>query len=116
VIGARIEANVRAPEPNESECRRWFDTHPEWSTGGGLVEARHILFAATPGAPVQARRALAEQTLAELKSDPAPFAEQARELSNGLSGAPSRVGADAPSASLDTCSAPIAESGLKEGT
>jgi hypothetical protein len=29
---------------------------------------------------------------------------------------PSRVGADAPSASLDTCSDPIAESGLKEGT
>jgi peptidyl-prolyl cis-trans isomerase C len=87
VIGALIEAEVRVPEPTESECRRYFEAHPERFTSGELVEARHILFAVTSGTPVTALRALAERTLAELAADPARFAERARELSNCPSGA-----------------------------
>jgi len=87
VIDALIEAEVRAPTPTESECRRYFDAHPERFTSGELLEARHILFAVTPGTPVLALRALAERTLAELRSEPAGFAERAREFSNCPSGA-----------------------------
>ena len=87
VIDALIEAEVQAPTPTESECRRYFDSHPERFTSGELAEARHILFAVTPGTPVPALRALAERTLAELRADPARFGERARELSNCPSGA-----------------------------
>jgi peptidyl-prolyl cis-trans isomerase C len=87
VIDALIEAEVRAPTPTETECRRYFDAHPDRFTSGELAEARHILFAVTPGTPVPALRALAERTLAELRSDPARFGERARELSNCPSGA-----------------------------
>jgi len=87
VIGALIEAEVRVPAPSESECRRYFDAHPERFTNGELVEARHILFAVTPGTPVTALRSLAERTLSELTSDSARFAQRARELSNCPSGA-----------------------------
>ena len=87
VIGALIEAEVRIPQPTESECRRYYDAHADRFTSGELAEARHILFAVTPGTPVQALRARAERTLAELAADPARFAERARELSNCPSGA-----------------------------
>ena len=87
VINALIEAEVHVPEPNESECRRYFEAHPERFRSGDLVEARHILFAVTPGTPVQALRALAERTLGELAADSTRFAERARELSNCPSGA-----------------------------
>jgi peptidyl-prolyl cis-trans isomerase C len=87
VISALIDEEVRVPRPNEEECRRYFDAHREHFTSGDLVEVRHILFAVTRGTPVTALRALAERTLAELKADPAQFAERARELSNCPSGA-----------------------------
>jgi peptidyl-prolyl cis-trans isomerase C len=87
VIAALMEAEVRLPQPTESECRRFFEAHPERFTRGELVEARHILFAVTPGTPVPALRALAERTLAELLAAPARFADRARELSNCPSGA-----------------------------
>ncbi|HUH94626.1 MAG TPA: peptidylprolyl isomerase [Casimicrobiaceae bacterium] len=87
VIDALIEAEVRVPAPEDRECRRYFDAHPEQFTSGELVEARHILFAVTSGTSVPPLRALAERTLAELRSDPARFAERARELSNCPSGA-----------------------------
>lgn len=87
VIAALIDAEVRVPQPNAEECRRYFDAHPERFTTGELVEARHILFAVTRGTPVPALRALAERTLAELVADPVRFGERARELSNCPSGA-----------------------------
>jgi peptidyl-prolyl cis-trans isomerase C len=87
VIAALIEAEVRVPQPTESECRRYFDAHPERFKSGELLEARHILFAVTPGTPVPALRARAEHALAELRAEPARFAEHARELSNCPSGA-----------------------------
>lgn len=86
VIAQVLDAEVRTPEPSVEECRRYYDTHPERFTSGDLVEARHILFAITPGTPVLALRQRAEQVLAELKAAPAEFADRARELSNCPSG------------------------------
>lgn len=86
VIGAVLDAEVRTPSPSEAECRRYFDTHPEQFTSRELVEARHILFAVTPGTPVAALSARAEAMVGELLADPARFAERAREFSNCPSG------------------------------
>lgn len=87
VIDRLLAQEVRTPEPQEAECRRHYDTHPERFVAGELVSASHILFALTPGTPVQALRERAGATLAELVADPALFAERARELSNCPSGA-----------------------------
>lgn len=87
VIAAVIDADVQAPRATEDECRRHFDAHPERFTAGELIEARHILFAVTPGTPVAALRAEAERTLSEILAARADFAAQARELSNCPSGA-----------------------------
>jgi len=87
IIGAVMDAEVRVPQPADAECRRYFDAHPERFTSGELIEARHILFAVTPGTPVPALRSHAERILGELIANPAPFAERARELSNCPSGA-----------------------------
>jgi peptidyl-prolyl cis-trans isomerase C len=87
IIAAVLDAEVDVPIPTDAECRRYFDAHPERFTAGELIEARHILFAVTPGTPVVALRAHAERTLAELAADPQRFAERARELSNCPSGA-----------------------------
>src|SRR5262245_13582942 len=87
VIAALIDAETSIPAPAETECRRYFDAHPERFNTGELVEARHILFAVTPGTPVAALRARAERALGELITNRALFAERARELSNCPSGA-----------------------------
>ena len=87
VIAAVIDADVRFPQPTDSECRRYFDAHPERFSSGELIEARHVLFAVTPGTPVAALRPHAERTLSELLADSSRFAERARELSNCPSGA-----------------------------
>lgn len=86
IIAQVLDAEVKTPRPSADECRRYYDTHPERFTSGDLVEARHILFAITPGTPVMALRERAEQVLAELKATPNEFAERARELSNCPSG------------------------------
>jgi peptidyl-prolyl cis-trans isomerase C len=86
-IAALIDAEVRIPRPTDGECRRYFEAHPERFASGELLEARHILFAVTPRTPVQALRATAERTLADLAERPERFAELARELSNCTSGA-----------------------------
>jgi len=85
-IARVLDAEVKTPAPSADECRRYFATHPEKFTSGDLVEARHILFAVTPGTPVMALRDRAERELAALKADPAPFAERAQALSNCPSG------------------------------
>jgi peptidyl-prolyl cis-trans isomerase C len=87
VIAKLIDAEMRVPQPTEAECRRYFDEHAERFNPGELIEARHILFAVTPGTPVTALRARAERTLGEVATEPARFAEQARALSNCPSGA-----------------------------
>ena len=87
VIACLLDREVATPAATAEECRRHFDAHPERFTSGDLVEARHILFAVTPGTPVSALRAKAEETLANLRAHPERFAQQAAELSNCPSGA-----------------------------
>jgi len=85
-IEALLEREVRTPEPDEAECRRWYNAQPEAFRSGDLVFVRHILFAVTPGVPVEALRRKAEETLHALRKDPERFAELAAELSNCPSG------------------------------
>jgi peptidyl-prolyl cis-trans isomerase C len=87
IIGRVLDAEVHTPTPGEAECRRYFDMHPDQFNSGELVEARHILFAVTPGTPVAALRARAEAMATELMADPAQFAARAAEFSNCPSGA-----------------------------
>lgn len=85
-IEALLDREVKTPEPTEDECRRFYAQQQAEFIAGELVFARHILFAVTPGVPVNPLRSKAEQTLAELSQHPERFAERARELSNCPSG------------------------------
>ena len=85
-IEALLDREVKTPEPTADECRRFYTQQQADFIAGELVFARHILFAVTPGVPVNPLRSKAEQTLAELSQHPERFAERARELSNCPSG------------------------------
>ena len=86
-IEALIAREVKVPTADASECRRWYDAHPSAFVAGELAMVRHILFALTPGTPVEALRRKAEATLLELQRTPERFDERARALSNCPSGA-----------------------------
>lgn len=73
---------LRIPEPDEAACRRHHAAHAAQYAIGERVQARHILFAVTPGVDVQALRLRAEQALLEVRADPNRFGETARQLSN----------------------------------
>lgn len=77
-----LELEVPTPEPTEEECRRWYESRSRAFAVGDLAFVRHILFAVTPGVPVTALRAKAEETLRELRAEPALFEARARALSN----------------------------------
>jgi peptidyl-prolyl cis-trans isomerase C len=87
VIAALLDAEVVTPAATPDECRRHYDANPERFTSGDLVEARHILFAVTPGTPVALLRDKAEATANELRAHPERFVVRAKELSNCPSGA-----------------------------
>jgi peptidyl-prolyl cis-trans isomerase C len=86
-IETLLEREVVTPEPTDEECSRFYATHLDQFSSGDLVYARHILFAVTPGAPLQAIRAKAEETLLMLQREPERFQALARECSNCPSGA-----------------------------
>jgi peptidyl-prolyl cis-trans isomerase C len=86
-IETLLDRDVATPDPTEEECARFYATHLEQFSSGDLVYARHILFAVAPGAPLQALRAKAEETLLALQLDCTRFAALARECSNCPSGA-----------------------------
>lgn len=86
-----LALEVTTPEPTEAECRRHYESHRTDYRSGDLVFARHILFAVTPGAPIEALRHKAEETLHEVRARPERFADLARERSNCPSG---RVGGE----------------------
>jgi peptidyl-prolyl cis-trans isomerase C len=77
-----LEREVVTPQPTEEECSRYYATHLDRFTSGDLVFARHILFAVTPGAPLEAIRDKAEETLGLLRAQPERFAELAMQRSN----------------------------------
>lgn len=81
-----LEQEVTSPEPNDDECRRYYEAHADEFRSGELAFARHILFQVTARTPVPALRAKAELTLAELARDPSRFEAFAREYSNCPSG------------------------------
>jgi len=82
VIERLLELEVRTPEPNDDECRRYYERHPGQFRSGELVEASHILFALTPRVPPGALRARAAEVHAAARREPQRFAELAREYSN----------------------------------
>jgi peptidyl-prolyl cis-trans isomerase C len=87
VIEAVLDHEVAVPSASEAECRWYYDAHPGEFQGGAAVFASHILFAVTPGAPVEAIRRKAEEALAAARERPDTFGALARELSNCPSGA-----------------------------
>ena len=90
VIEDMLEAAVQTPEPTPEACQRYYDAHKPRFTHGQQAQLRHILFAVTPGVPVQKLAERAEAALLELTHKDAPadrFAQLAAELSNCPSGA-----------------------------
>lgn len=81
-IEALLAAAVPETEAGDEERRRYYDQHPQRFTVGELVEAEHILYQVTPNVDLEALRARAEKTLAEILEAPASFAERARTESN----------------------------------
>ncbi|MBV5291879.1 MAG: peptidylprolyl isomerase [Curvibacter lanceolatus] len=82
-----LAQHLQVPEPDETACRRYHAAHRARYAVGERVQARHILFAVTPGTDVKALRGRAEQALLSLRAEPQRFAEQAAALSNCPSGA-----------------------------
>lgn len=87
ILDAFLDRFGNAPEPTETECRRFYDGHPEKFVVGAAATVSHILFAVTPGMPIDAIRRQAESTLTKLLADAAPFDAVARDFSNCPSGA-----------------------------
>ncbi|WP_310385533.1 peptidylprolyl isomerase [Roseateles sp.] len=87
---ALLERELQLPEPDEASCRRFFDAHPARYHLGEKVQARHILFAVTPGVDVPTLRGRAENLLVALRCespDSPAFAKAAADNSNCPSGA-----------------------------
>ena len=84
-IEALLEAEVHSPEPGIDECRRHYEAHKPRFVVGQALRVRHILFAVTPGVPVNALAQRAEAALLELSRQGVSmdrFAQLATELSN----------------------------------
>ena len=84
-IEALLEAEVPSPEPGAEECRRHYEAHKPRFVVGQALHVRHILFAVTPGVPVNALAQRAEAALLELSRQGVPadrFAQLAADLSN----------------------------------
>lgn len=78
-IEALLAAEVRTPEADEATARRFYDLHRERFTSPPLVEAEHILFAASPDDSLAYGLATgdARTAIRRLQQDPAAFAELA---------------------------------------
>lgn len=81
-IDTWLAQNLRVPEPDEAACRRHHAAHASHYAVGERVQARHILFAVTPGVDVKALRLRAEQALLDVRAEPERFGEVAKQLSN----------------------------------
>lgn len=82
-----LERELRLPEPDEAACRRYHEAHAARYAQGERVLLSHILFAVTPGTPVDALRRRAEGLLVGLRcADAQAFAGAAAENSNCPSG------------------------------
>lgn len=84
-IETLLEAEVHSPQPGTEECRRHYEAHKPRFVVGQSLHVRHILFAVTPGVPVNALAQRAEVALLELSRQGVSidrFAQLAAELSN----------------------------------
>jgi peptidyl-prolyl cis-trans isomerase C len=90
-IEALLARNLQQPEPSDEACRRYYAAHSARFAAGERVQARHILFAVTPGVDVVALRERAEACLLDLRSQPPGaqdrFPQVAATTSNCPSGA-----------------------------
>ena len=85
-IEALLDRELQLPPPSEEACRRYHAAHAARYAVGERVQARHILFAVTPGVDVNALRKRAEGCLVEVRCLSERFAPLAAELSNCPSG------------------------------
>jgi len=90
-VEALLEQALDVPEPSEQACRRHHNAHQALYTTGERVNARHILFAVTPGVDMNALRKRAETALLDVRChddqhDEDTFARAAMTLSNCPSG------------------------------
>ena len=84
-IEAMTDDEVRAPEPTDEECRRYYEANKPHFIVGQALHVRHILFAVTLGLYVFFFFLLAEAALVELVRKDVPagrFEQMAAELSN----------------------------------
>lgn len=84
-IEAMTDDEVRAPEPTDEECRRYYEANKPHFIVGQALHVRHILFAVTPGVNVHALTQRAEAALLDLiRKDVSAgrFEQLAAELSN----------------------------------
>lgn len=86
-IEALLDSELQLPSPDEAACRRHHAANANRYAQGERVQARHILFAVTPGVDVKALRERAEAVLIEVRADTALFPDRARTMSNCPSGA-----------------------------
>lgn len=90
VVEAMLEDDIHTPEPTQEACQRYYDANISRFRQGQAAQLRHILFAVTPGVPVQALAQRAEAVLMDVMrpgADPGYFASQAQQWSNCPSGA-----------------------------
>ncbi len=89
-IEALLERDLKVPEPSEGACRRHHAAHEGTYRTGERVQARHILFAVTPGVDVVALRKRAEPVFLGVRCHDGRaadlFADAARQWSNCPSG------------------------------
>lgn len=79
-VAMLLERELNVPEPDEANCRRYFDTHPERFCEPTRLRVRHILLPAAPE-DAKARDAhyrLGEKLLRELREHPERFTELAQ--------------------------------------
>jgi len=88
-IEALLDRELAVPEPSDEACRRHYAAHPGRHAVGERVQARHMLFAVTPGIDLAPLRQRAEDCLIDLRCEDGDsrFAQVARETSNCPSGA-----------------------------
>jgi peptidyl-prolyl cis-trans isomerase C len=86
-----LDDQLRAPEPEDEACRRFYEGNTPRFSVGERVRARHVLFAVTPGVDVTALRKRAEACLVDLRCETEAgenrFGKVAAEISNCPSGA-----------------------------
>lgn len=83
LMDAVFAREIQIPEPQESECRRYYDQHRQQFMHGQSIEVWHILFQLTPAIDAKRLRQRAGEILQEIHNAPDDsFADYARRYSN----------------------------------